>query len=100
MIRVSNLTMRLPSGGRMVTILDGINLEIPEKQFLAVVGPSGSGKTTLLGLLAGLDQPTSGSIQFNGTFLTELGEDELARLRREKIGVVFQTFHLIPTLNK
>jgi putative ABC transport system ATP-binding protein len=98
MIKVSNLTMRLPSAGRMVTILDGINLEVPEKQFLAVVGPSGSGKTTLLGLLAGLDRPTTGSIHLNGTSLTELGEDELARLRREKIGVIFQSFHLIPTL--
>lgn len=82
----------------MVTILDGINLDVPEKQFLAVVGPSGSGKTTLLGLLAGLDRPTAGSIRFNGTSLTDLGEDELARLRREKIGVIFQSFHLIPTL--
>jgi putative ABC transport system ATP-binding protein len=82
----------------MVTILDGIDLEIPEKQFLAVVGPSGSGKSTLLGLLAGLDRPTTGSIRFDGISLTELGEDELARLRREKIGVVFQAFHLIPTL--
>ncbi len=98
MIKVSNLTMRLPSAGRMVTILDGINLEIPKKQFLAVVGPSGSGKTTLLGLLAGLDRPTAGSIHLNGTSLTELGEDDLARLRREKIGVIFQSFHLIPTL--
>ena len=98
MIRVSNLTMRLPSAGRMVTILDGINLEVPEKQFLAVVGPSGSGKSTLLGLLAGLDRPSAGSIHLNGTSLTELGEDELARLRREKIGVIFQSFHLIPTL--
>lgn len=98
MIRVSNLTMRLSSAGRIVTILDGINLEIPEKQFLAVVGPSGSGKTTLLGLLAGLDRPTAGSIHLNGTSLTELNEDELARLRREKIGVIFQSFHLIPTL--
>jgi len=97
-IRVSNLTMRLASGGRAITVLDGIDLEVPEKQFLAVVGPSGSGKSTLLGLLAGLDRPTTGSIQFNGTSLTELGEDELARLRREKIGVVFQSFHLIPTL--
>jgi len=98
MIRVSNLTMRLSSAGRSVTILDGINLEIPGKQFLAVVGPSGSGKTTLLGLLAGLDQPTGGTIHLNETSLTELGEDDLARLRREKIGVVFQSFHLIPTL--
>jgi putative ABC transport system ATP-binding protein len=98
MIRVAHLTMRLPSGGRMVTILDGIDLEVPERQFLAVVGPSGSGKSTLLGLLAGLDRPTSGSIQFNGHSLTGLDENELARLRRDKIGVVFQSFHLIPTL--
>jgi putative ABC transport system ATP-binding protein len=98
MIRVANLTMRLPSAGRVVTILDGINLEVPEKQFLAVVGPSGSGKSTLIGLLAGLDRPSAGSIHLNGTSLTELGEDELARLRREKIGVIFQSFHLIPTL--
>jgi putative ABC transport system ATP-binding protein len=82
----------------MVTILDGINLDVPEKQFLAVVGPSGSGKSTLIGLLAGLDRPSAGSIHLNGTSLTELGEDELARLRREKIGVIFQSFHLIPTL--
>jgi putative ABC transport system ATP-binding protein len=82
----------------MVTILDGINIEVPEKQFLAVVGPSGSGKSTLIGLLAGLDRPSAGSIHLNGTSLTELSEDELARLRREKIGVIFQSFHLIPTL--
>jgi len=98
MIRVSNLTMNLPSGGRAVKILDGINLEVPDGQFLAVVGPSGSGKSTLLGLLAGLDHPTSGSIRFNGTSLTDLEEDGLARLRREKIGVVFQSFHLIPNM--
>jgi len=98
MIRVSDLTMRLTGGGRTITILNGINLEVPEKQFLAVVGPSGSGKSTLLGLLAGLDHPTAGSIRIDGISLTDLGEDELARLRREKIGVVFQSFHLIPTL--
>ncbi|HUK56111.1 MAG TPA: ABC transporter ATP-binding protein [Nitrospiria bacterium] len=90
--------MRLTGGGRTITILNGINLEVPEKQFLAVVGPSGSGKSTLLGLLAGLDHPTAGSIRIDGISLTDLGEDELARLRREKIGVVFQSFHLIPTL--
>jgi putative ABC transport system ATP-binding protein len=98
MIRISNLTMRLTSAGRSVTILEEINLEVPDKQFLVIVGPSGSGKSTLLGLIGGLDRPTSGSVHFNGTSLAELGEDGLARLRREKIGMIFQSFHLIPTL--
>lgn len=98
MIEISNLTMQLTSGGRTVTILDGIDLSVPAKQFLAVVGPSGSGKSTLLGLIAGLDRPTSGSIRIDGVSLSELSEDDLARLRREKIGMIFQSFHLIPTL--
>lgn len=98
MIEISNLTMQLTSGGRAVTILDGIDLSVPAKQFVAVVGPSGSGKSTLLGLIAGLDRPTSGSIRIDGTSLSDLGEDDLARLRREKIGMIFQSFHLIPTL--
>jgi putative ABC transport system ATP-binding protein len=98
MIEISDLTMQLSSGGRTVTILNAIDLSIPAKQFLAVVGPSGSGKSTLLGLIAGLDRPTSGSIQIDGLSLSELSEDDLARLRREKIGMIFQSFHLIPTL--
>lgn len=98
MIKLSNLTMRLTSAGKGVTILDGIDLEIPAKQFLAIVGPSGSGKSTLLGLIAGLDRPTDGSIQFDGVPFSSLSEDDLARLRRQKIGMIFQSFHLIPTL--
>jgi len=98
MIEISGLTMQLTSGGRRVTILDGIDLSVPAKQFLAVVGPSGSGKSTLLGLIAGLDRATSGSIRIDGVSLSELSEDDLARLRREKIGMIFQSFHLIPTL--
>ena len=98
MIEISNLTMQLTSGGRAVTILDGIDLQVPAKQFLAVTGPSGSGKSTLLGLIAGLDRPTSGSIRIDGVSLSALSEDDLARLRREKIGMIFQSFHLIPTL--
>jgi len=90
--------MRLASGGHVVTILDGITLEIPSAQFVAVTGPSGSGKSTLLGLIAGLDQPTAGSIRLDGVELSRLGEDALARLRLEKIGYVFQSFLLIPTL--
>lgn len=98
MIEISNLTMQLTSGGRAVTILDRIDLSVPAKQFLAVVGPSGSGKSTLLGLIAGLDGATSGSIRIDGISLSDLSEDDLARLRREKIGMIFQSFHLIPTL--
>jgi len=98
MIQIRNLSMRLSSGGREVPILDGISLEVPAKQFLAIVGPSGSGKSTLLGLMAGLDAPTSGSIRLDDVELTALSEDDLARLRRRKIGYVFQSFHLIPTM--
>lgn len=98
MIEISNLTMSLSSAGRSVKILDDINLKVPEKELLAIVGPSGSGKSTLLGLMAGLDRPTSGSIILDGTPLSDLSEDELATLRRQKIGMVFQSFHLIPTM--
>lgn len=98
MIQIRNLSMRLTSSGHEVSILDAITLDVPAKQFLAIVGPSGSGKSTLLGLIAGLDTPTSGSISLDGVELTSLSEDRLARLRREKIGYVFQSFHLIPTL--
>ena len=79
-------------------ILKGIDLEIPRGQFAAIMGPSGSGKSTLLGLLAGLDTPTSGSIVLDGEDITGLEEDELALLRGRKIGFVFQSYHLIPTL--
>jgi putative ABC transport system ATP-binding protein len=98
MIVIRNLSMRLSSGGREVPILDNISLDVPAKQFLAVVGPSGSGKSTLLGLIAGMDTPTSGTISLDGRDISTLPEDELARLRREKVGYVFQSFHLIPTL--
>lgn len=99
MVKISNLNMSLVSGGRSVAILDDINLEVLPNEFLAVVGPSGSGKSTLLGLMAGLDQPSSGSIVIDGISLSDLSEDQLATLRREKIGMVFQSFHLIPTMS-
>ncbi len=99
MIEISNLSMSLSSAGRSVAILDDINLSVPPKEFVAIVGPSGSGKSTLLGLIAGLDQPSSGAIVIDGTALSDLNEDELATLRREKIGMVFQSFHLIPTMS-
>ena len=98
MIAVTHLTMRLAAGGRSVTILDELSLDIPAKQMVAIVGPSGSGKSTLLGLIAGLDRPTSGSIVLDGREITGLSESDMTRYRRQKIGYVFQSFHLIPTL--
>jgi putative ABC transport system ATP-binding protein len=98
MISVSHLVMRLAGGGHTLTILDDISLDIPEKQMVAIAGPSGSGKSTLLGLIAGLDKPTSGSIKLDGVEITSMPESQMARFRREKIGYIFQFFHLIPTL--
>jgi putative ABC transport system ATP-binding protein len=98
MISIRGLSMRLQSGGAVVDVLADISLEVPAGQFLAVAGPSGSGKSTLLGLIAGLDRPTTGRITVAGVPITELGEDELARFRRDTIGYVFQSYHLIPTL--
>jgi len=98
MISVRSLGMRLESGGRPVDVLTDVTLEIPARQFAAIAGPSGSGKSTLLGLIAGLDRPTTGHIVVNDVELTGLDEDDLARFRRDAIGYVFQSFHLIPTL--
>ena len=98
MISVRGLSLRLVSGGRPVDVLTDVSLEIPARQFVAVAGPSGSGKSTLLGLIAGLDRPTAGSIRVAGVDLGGLSEDGLARFRRDAIGYVFQSFHLIPTL--
>jgi putative ABC transport system ATP-binding protein len=81
-----------------VDILKGIDLEIPKGQVAAIMGPSGSGKSTLLGLLAGLDSPTAGRVLLDGEDITHLSEDHMALLRGRKIGFVFQSYHLIPTL--
>jgi len=98
MISVRRLSMRLTSGGSAIDVLEDVSLEVPRGQFLAVAGPSGSGKSTLLGLVAGLDRPTAGNIVVDGVEITRLHEDELARFRRDTIGYVFQSYHLIPTL--
>lgn len=86
------------SGGRDLTVLKDISFSLEPGGFVAILGPSGSGKTTLLGLLAGLDRPTSGTIHLDGQNIGELTEDARARLRVQKIGFVFQSFQLIPTL--
>jgi putative ABC transport system ATP-binding protein len=98
LIQVRALTKSIDTGTHRVEILKGIDLEIPKGQFAAIMGPSGSGKSTLLGLLAGLDFPTSGQVILDGEDITRLGEDEMALLRGRKIGFVFQSYHLIPTL--
>lgn len=98
MIQLKNVTKTVRSGVEDLTILDDVSMEIPDGQFVAVTGASGSGKSTLLGLIAGLDAPSSGEIVIDSEAITEMSEDGLARLRSEKIGFVFQSFHLIPSL--
>ncbi len=92
------LTQTYRSGGRPLTVLHDVDLEVEAESFIAIVGPSGSGKTTLLGLLAGLDRPSAGSVVLDGDDLGALDEDARARIRARKVGFVFQTFQLIPTL--
>jgi len=98
MIRVSALTKSIRTATHTVDILKGIDFQIPRGEFVAIMGPSGSGKSTLLGLLAGLDAPTSGKIFLDGEDITGLNEDRMAVLRGKKIGFVFQSYNLIPTL--
>jgi putative ABC transport system ATP-binding protein len=98
MIELRGISKTVQSGGQPLTILHPLSLTVPRGQTLAIIGPSGSGKSTLLGLIAGLDAPTSGHILIDGVDITVLDEDTLARLRGEKIGFVFQFFHLVPSL--
>ncbi|HEX9581305.1 MAG TPA: ABC transporter ATP-binding protein [Gemmatimonadales bacterium] len=98
MIVTEGLGQTYLSGGRPLAVLKDITLAIEPQGFVAIIGPSGSGKTTLLGLLAGLDRPTAGSVTLDGQNLNALDEDGRARFRGEKVGFVFQTFQLIPTL--
>lgn len=98
MIELRQVTKQVASGSETLTILHELDLQIPDGQFVSIVGPSGSGKSTMLGLIAGLDAPTAGTILIDGQSITAMGEDRLAELRGEKIGIIFQSFHLIPSL--
>jgi len=98
MLIARNLTKEYRSGDGMLRALDGVSFEILQGAYVAIVGASGSGKTTLLGLLAGLDTPSRGAVLLDGVDLGSLSEDARARLRGEKVGFVFQSFQLIPTL--
>jgi putative ABC transport system ATP-binding protein len=98
MIVARGLEKTYTSGGRPLPVLKSVDLEVAPQSFVAVVGPSGSGKTTLLGLLAGLDEPSGGQVLLDGTDVFALTEDDRAGFRAERVGFVFQTFHLLPTL--
>jgi len=98
MLIAKEVTREYRSGDHNLAVLKDVSFSIPQGDFVAIVGPSGSGKTTLLGLLAGLDTPTRGTVILDGHDLTTMSENERARLRGEKVGFVFQTFQLIPTL--
>ena len=97
-VKVRSVSRSLPLGGEQVHILDDISFAIPRGAWIAVTGPSGSGKSTLLGILAGLDTPSGGEVVIDGVDITHMDETRLARFRNETIGMVFQSFNLIPTL--
>src|SRR5260370_8499599 len=95
---VRDITKSLPLGRERIEILKGISFQIKSGEFVSIVGPSGSGKSTLLGIIAGLDNPTSGQVLVDGVDITTMSEGKLAEVRNKKIGMVFQAFNLIPTL--
>lgn len=97
-LRVSEVTKTFKSGQRSLSVLDQISFEVAQGESLSIVGPSGSGKTTLLGLCAGLDRVTEGTIMLDNVLLNDLSEDQLAQLRNQSVGFIFQNFQLIPTL--
>jgi putative ABC transport system ATP-binding protein len=98
-IEASHVDKRIKLGERELHIIKDVSFDVPKGQMLAIVGPSGSGKSTLMGMLGGLDTPTSGNVFLDSVDIAHLNEVELTKIRNEKIGFVFQFFHLIPTLN-
>jgi putative ABC transport system ATP-binding protein len=99
MIELKRVSMHYELGAARIEVLKGVDMAVARGERVAIVGPSGSGKTTLLVLLAGLERPTAGSVAIDGVRLDTLSSDELADLRRDHIGIVFQSFHLVPTLD-
>lgn len=97
-LKITNLEKTYTSGSKSLTVISDINFEVEKGSIFSIVGPSGSGKTTLLGLCAGLDDPTSGSVELCNYNLQELNEDERAKLRNKEVGFIFQNFQLLPTL--
>ena len=99
MIQLANIQRTFQVGGQLIHALNNINLTISKGEYVSIMGPSGSGKSTLLNVIALLDQPSSGKYMLNNQDVTQLNDDQLARVRRENIGFVFQFFHLIPRLS-
>ncbi|OEY68064.1 ABC transporter ATP-binding protein [Marinobacter sp. X15-166B] len=99
MLRLHNVSHRVDLGHDTLTILQGVNGEINRGESVAIVGPSGSGKTTLLGMMAGLDTPTEGTIELDGAVISAMSEDQRAQLRAQRVGFVFQSFQLLPSLS-
>jgi putative ABC transport system ATP-binding protein len=97
-IRVEDVTKNLPLGRTTIRALRGVSLSVYAGEMVGIVGPSGSGKSTLLGIIGGLDRPSSGTVEIDGVDISRMGEDRLTEIRNEKIGIVFQSFNLIPTL--
>jgi putative ABC transport system ATP-binding protein len=98
LVRVRDVHKVYTRGSERIDVLQGVNLEVPRGDFLALMGPSGSGKTTLLNLLAGLDRPSGGAVEIGGEHIDKMGEGELARWRSRHVGFVFQLYNLLPTL--
>ena len=97
-LEARNITKSLPLGGERIDILKGISFAINHGEFVSIVGPSGSGKSTILGIIAGLDVPTTGQVFIDNVDITKMGEGQLAAVRNQKVGMVYQAFNLIPTL--
>ena len=98
MIRLAGIELKLASAAGQVNILRGLDLEVAAGETVGITGPSGSGKSTMMMIIAGLERPSAGKVEVAGSDLTSLNEDQLARFRRARIGIVFQAFHLIPTM--
>src|SRR4051794_21266480 len=98
-VSASDLHRRYGDGDAAVHALRGVTIDVPSGRFVAIMGPSGSGKSTLMHMLAGLDQPTSGTVAIGGLDLEDLDDDALTKLRRDRVGFIFQSFNLVPTLS-